>query len=107
MSRGIYRYAYFADRTTVLGGVSVHRGDLISSRDNYFSFCRCLTNFGAHFQFKKVLEISKSGPKAPKIQILLSLPIFEKRNEIENDQDENHLHVYLIPKWYYILLWVA
>ena len=31
---------------------------------------------------KKVLESLISGPKAPKIQILLSLPIFDRVNKI-------------------------
>ena len=34
---------------------------------------------------KKVLENSKSGPKAPKICILLSLLIFDRVNKIERN----------------------
>ena len=66
--------------------------------DDYFSSCCRLTNVGTHF--KKVLKNLKSGPKAPKICILLSLLIFDRVNEIKICFFEVTPHEYAIPKWY-------
>ena len=47
-----------------------------------------------------MLKRLKSGPKAPKIRILLSLPIFDRVNEIKIRFFEVTPHEYAIPKWY-------
>ena len=77
-----------------------------------FSIVIIFSRFVATWQIlahilKKVLKSLKSGPKAPKIRILLSLPIFDRVNEIKIRFFEVTPHEYAIPKWYSMQLSVS
>ena len=82
---------------------NIQQADFLSNSNNTektqsFSIVIDISRFVAAWQIlahilKIVLEISKSGPKAPEIPNLLSLHIFDRHNEIGWNQHENPVFV--------------